>query len=181
MISIIFFSVLAIAAADFDYYPRPTFGDVLKFYRPGITTYVVKRTYTVQFNSKEMTCIYNKVDGVLGNVINFEQGYTNGSYQVRYPVKVDISTYQVTDQAPSMLAVRKDDSKQKREYIFHFYDPMDQCAVITFKDYSGTWRCELHTWKEKAYQWNYKNCEEEYDYQCPGRKSHSVYLYYCPV
>ncbi|XP_075531805.1 uncharacterized protein LOC142564622 isoform X2 [Dermacentor variabilis] len=79
-----------------------------------------------------------------------------------------------------MSAVRKDNSTVNRVYYFHYYDPVAQCAVITFKDYSGIWKCELHTWKDKASYKYYGNCQEEYDYQCSGRESHSVYLKYCP-
>ncbi|XP_037581379.1 uncharacterized protein LOC119464461 isoform X1 [Dermacentor silvarum] len=181
MMFIILLSFLAIGAADFDYHARPKFLDVIKFYKPGTVTYLVKRTYKARFTGEEPWCLYNKVLKVSGNTLEIDQGYSNRTQNVRYQVRVVVSVDPPTDQAPSMSATKGNDPKQTREYYFHFYDPVAQCAVITFKDYSGTWRCELHTWKDKAYYKYFKNCEDEYEYQCPGRESHSVYLYYCPA
>ncbi|XP_049512454.1 uncharacterized protein LOC125940392 [Dermacentor silvarum] len=180
MIFVILVSVFTIGAADFDYHGRPTFADVLKFYKPGQITYLVKRTYMVKMNGEDPTCIHNKVESVKQTTVHLSQGYTHQYKNVQYPVKVTVSTYTTTDEAPSLTAVRTDNKTVNRVYYFHFYDPVAQCAVLTFKDYSGVLRCELHTWKEKAYYYYYGNCQEEYDYQCPGRTSHSVYLKYCP-
>ncbi|XP_049512455.1 uncharacterized protein LOC119464461 isoform X2 [Dermacentor silvarum] len=153
MMFIILLSFLAIGAADFDYHARPKFLDVIKFYKPGTVTYLVKRTYKARFTGEEPWCLYNKVLKVSGNTLEIDQGYSNRTQNVRYQVRVVVSVDPPTDQAPSMSATKG----------------------------NGTWRCELHTWKDKAYYKYFKNCEDEYEYQCPGRESHSVYLYYCPA
>ncbi|XP_049274706.1 uncharacterized protein LOC119402886 isoform X2 [Rhipicephalus sanguineus] len=102
------------------------------------------------------------------------------SKRLSYPVDVKFSRATGYDVAPLMKADGSVVPPMKREYRFHYHDPKAHCAVLTFKDYSGTLRCELHTWKDTASYKLYGNCQNEYDYQCPGRKSYSIYLTHCP-
>ncbi|XP_049512452.1 uncharacterized protein LOC119465032 isoform X1 [Dermacentor silvarum] len=182
MILCIFVSVLAIASANFDYPGRPDLEDVKKFYQPGSIIYSLKRTYFSKIEGEDPICIHNKVENFSDSTITLMQGYAyhSGKISVYYPVKMDVSRATGYDVAPLLRAVQTSPPDMKRQYFFHYYDPVAQCAVLTFKDYTGTLRCELHTWKEKASYKFYGNCQDEYDYQCPGRKSHSVYLYDCP-
>ncbi|XP_049511581.1 uncharacterized protein LOC125939993 [Dermacentor silvarum] len=181
MIFGILVAILAIAEANFDYPGRPALEDVKKFYMLGNITYLVKRTYVSKIGDEEPTCVHNKVTNVTGNKISLLQGYIydSGQRSTRFPVDVQISRHSGYDVAPQMWAVTKDVLGLKRTYNFHYYDPVAQCAVLTFRDYSGTLRCELHTWRDRASYLLYGNCQIEYDYQCPGRQSHSVNLKNC--
>ncbi|KAL1485445.1 hypothetical protein MTO96_031949 [Rhipicephalus appendiculatus] len=173
-----------LAAAHFDYPGRPSIGDLLKFYEKDQVTYLVKRTYASIVEGQAPKCIHNKVDNVSDKALDIYQGYTyhQGGLRVsiKYAVNIKLSRDKGYDVAPTMTADKSSVPKMKRNYRFHYYDDNAHCAVLTFKDYSGTLRCELHTWKTTATYTRYGNCEAEYMYQCPGHKSHSVDLSHCP-
>uniref|UniRef100_A0A131YRL3 Lipocalin n=1 Tax=Rhipicephalus appendiculatus TaxID=34631 RepID=A0A131YRL3_RHIAP len=169
-----------IAAADFDYRGRPTYEGIISFYQQDAVIYLLKRSYVVKVNGEHPTCVYNKVKISYRIGFTLEQGYTTSHGNVKYDVDAKSNLETKMNFAPIITTFRLDNKNITRKYHFHFYDPVAQCAVLTFTDYSGTVRCELHTWKKFASYKYYGNCQEEYDYQCPGRESHSVYLGYCP-
>uniref|UniRef100_A0A131YTK0 Lipocalin n=1 Tax=Rhipicephalus appendiculatus TaxID=34631 RepID=A0A131YTK0_RHIAP len=184
MLPVIVTSFISIAAAHFDYPGRPTIDDLPKFYQPKQITYLVIRSYISKVHGQDPICIHNKVHNLTGANLYFEQTYTykSGDLEIshRLPVKATISRKDGYDVAPFMEAVTTNVFQLKRNYYFHYYDDKAHCAVLTFKDYSGTLRCELHTWKTTASYTYYGNCHDEYKYQCPGRQSHYVYLRDCP-
>ncbi|XP_037525857.1 uncharacterized protein LOC119402887 isoform X1 [Rhipicephalus sanguineus] len=167
-------------SADFDYRGRPDYNDWLQFYKTGMTIYLVKRSYMVKIDGYEPWCLQTKVHSLNKMVASFKQGYVTYYKDERYEVQATLqSAYIPTDVAPVMSAFVKSNRTMQRNYNFHFYDGSAHCAVLTFQDYSGTVRCELHAWKEYHYYSTYKKCEEEFDYQCPGRDSNYPYVKWC--
>uniref|UniRef100_L7LTJ0 Putative group i salivary lipocalin n=1 Tax=Rhipicephalus pulchellus TaxID=72859 RepID=L7LTJ0_RHIPC len=184
MLRVIIVSFISIAAAHFDYLARPSIHDAKKFYQDGQIIYLVMRTYISKINGQDPTCIHNKVHNWTNENLYFDHKY---SYKyghlpatVSRPVHAKFSTKLGIDVAPLVTASCNAEPKMTRNYYFHYYDDKAHCAVLTFKDDSGTLRCELHTWKSTASYTRYGNCHDEYKYQCPGRKSHYVYLSDCP-
>ncbi|XP_037525858.1 uncharacterized protein LOC119402887 isoform X2 [Rhipicephalus sanguineus] len=139
-------------SADFDYRGRPDYNDWLQFYKTGMTIYLVKRSYMVKIDGYEPWCLQTKVHSLNKMVASFKQGYVTYYKDERYEVQATLqSAYIPTDVAPVMSAFVK----------------------------SSTVRCELHAWKEYHYYSTYKKCEEEFDYQCPGRDSNYPYVKWC--
>ncbi|KAL1485446.1 hypothetical protein MTO96_031950 [Rhipicephalus appendiculatus] len=135
-------ALFGIAAADFDYRGRPTYQDVLEFYRVGEIIYLLKRTYTVKINGEHPTCVYNKVMNRRSITFILQQGYTAGYKHISYDVEATTSLETNTDVAPILSAVKTKNNNISRNYRFHFYDPVAHCAVLTFMDYSGTIRVQ---------------------------------------
>ncbi|XP_075551662.1 uncharacterized protein LOC142585065 [Dermacentor variabilis] len=187
------------ATGTFDYSGRATLDDVKAFFDTPEKVLLLRRSYSRLIENSDPKCIYSRKTTVSPTHIALIEQFDYGDRSSKlhctaYRVYMEMSKEKGMDVAPLLKAAKVDAPwcpftqqevssgtkthqqgyKNGRNYTFQYYDPTDNCAVITFSDKECEVKCELHVW-EKYRNLPMTNCIREYEYLCRHRTKYTPY------